>query len=80
MQLPMQSVYHLAITTLRAPDARFAQSKEASFRPQLYAPTLRCRCVATARFPQVNDNQCMVSIISFRLAIAFVKAELVSVM
>ena len=41
----------------RTPDARFAQSKEASIRPQLYAPTLRCRCGATPRRPQ--QNRCM---------------------
>ena len=37
------------IVPLRTPDARFAQSKEASFRFQVDAPTLRCRCVATTR-------------------------------
>ena len=29
--------------------ANFAQSKKASFRAQVYAPTLRCRRVATIR-------------------------------
>ena len=43
------SYRRLAIATLRAPDARFAQSKEASIRFRVYVPTLRCRYVATAR-------------------------------
>ena len=48
----------LAITTLRTPDARFAQSKGAIVRFQSYAPTLRCRCVVTTRlqpFGKGND-------------------------
>ena len=39
----------LAVTTLRTPDARSAQSKEASVRSRLYAPALRCRRMATTR-------------------------------
>ena len=49
---------HLAITTLRTPDARSAQSNIVIVRFQSYAPTLRCRCVATTRlqpFGKGND-------------------------
>ena len=42
--------YRLAITTLRTPDARSAQSNIVIVRFQSYAPTLRCRRVATTRF------------------------------
>ena len=35
------------IVPLRSPDARSAQSKVVIVRFQSYAPTLRCRCVAT---------------------------------
>ena len=31
-------------------DTRFAQSKEASVRFRLYAPTLRCRCMGKVGF------------------------------
>ena len=39
----------LAIVTLRAPDARFAQSNDVIIRFQTCAPTLRCHYVATTR-------------------------------
>ena len=39
----------LAITTLRTPEARSAQSKLVIARFQSYAPTLRCRRMATTR-------------------------------
>ena len=48
----------LAVTTLRTPDARSAQSNIVIVRFQSYAPTLRCRCVATTRlqpFGKGND-------------------------
>ena len=45
----------LAIATLRAPDARFAQSNTAIVRSRMYAPTLRCRYVATTRLIVEND-------------------------
>ena len=45
----------LAIATLRSPDARFAQSKIVTIRFQSYAPTLRCRYVATTRLIVEND-------------------------
>ena len=45
----------LAIATLRAPDARFAQSKVVKVRSRMYAPTLRCRYVATTRLIVEND-------------------------
>ena len=48
----------LAITTLRTPDARSAQSNIVIVRFQSYAPTLRCRCVVTTRlqpFGKGND-------------------------
>ena len=38
-----------SIASLRTPDARFAQSKEASVRFRFYVPALRCRHVATSR-------------------------------
>ena len=47
--------YRLAIATLRSPDARFAQSNIVVIRSQLYAPTLRCRYVATTRLIVEND-------------------------
>ena len=43
------------IATLRAPDARFAQSKVVKVRSRMYAPTLRCRYVATTRLIVEND-------------------------
>ena len=58
---------HLAIATLRTPDARFAQSKEVSVRPRLCAPTLRCRHVATARLLSVMICNCAVAPPSKRL-------------
>ena len=48
----------LAVTTLRTPDARSAQSNIVIVRFQSYAPTLRCRCVVTTRlhpFGKGND-------------------------
>ena len=45
----------LAIATLRAPDARSAQSKAVKVRFQSYAPTLRCRYVATTRLIAEKD-------------------------
>ena len=45
----------LAIATLRAPDSRFAQSNTVVIRSQFYAPTLRCRYVATTRLVANND-------------------------
>ena len=48
----------LAITTLRTLEARSAQSNIDIVRFQSYAPTLRCRCVATTRlhpFGKGND-------------------------
>ena len=47
--------YRLAITTLRTPDARSAQSNIVIVRFQSYAPTLRCRCVATPRLVANKD-------------------------
>ena len=41
--------YRLAITTLRTPDARSAQSNNVIVGSRLNAPTLRCRCVVTTR-------------------------------
>ena len=37
------------IVLLRTFDTRFAQSKEANIRAQVYAPTLRCRHNTTPR-------------------------------
>ena len=45
----------LAIATLRTPDARSAQSKAVIVRFQSYAPTLRCRYVATTRLIAEKD-------------------------
>ena len=47
--------YRLAITTLRTPDARSAQSNIVIVRFQSYVPTLRCRCVATPRLVANKD-------------------------
>ena len=47
--------YRLTITTLRTPDARSAQSNIVIVRFQSYAPTLRCRCVATPRLVANKD-------------------------
>ena len=47
--------YRLAITTLRTPDARSAQSNIVIVRFQSYAPTLRCRCVVTPRLVANKD-------------------------
>ena len=47
--------YRLAITTLRTPDARSAQSNIVIVRFQSYAPTLRCRCVVTTRLIANKD-------------------------
>ena len=47
--------YRLAVTTLRTPDARSAQSNIVIVRFQSYAPTLRCRCVATPRLVANKD-------------------------
>ena len=45
----------LAIATLRTPDARSAQSKSVIVCFQSYAPTLRCRYVATTRLIAEKD-------------------------
>ena len=47
--------YRLAVTTLRTPDARSAQSNIVIVRFQSYVPTLRCRCVATPRLVANKD-------------------------
>ena len=47
--------YRLAITTLRTPDARSAQSNNVIVGFRLNAPTLRCRCVATPRLVANKD-------------------------
>ena len=47
--------YRLAVTTLRTPDARSAQSNIVIVRFQSYAPTLRCRCVVTPRLVANKD-------------------------
>ena len=55
--------YRLAITTLRTPDARSAQSNNVIVGSRLNAPTLRCRCVAT---PQLAANKDYVTMPSLR--------------
>ena len=47
--------YRLAVTTLRTPDARSAQSNIVIVCFQSYAPTLRCRCVVTTRLIANKD-------------------------
>ena len=47
--------YRLAITTLRTPDARSAQSNNVIVGSRLNAPTLRCRCVVTPRLVANKD-------------------------
>ena len=55
--------YRLAITTLRTPDARSAQSNNVIVGSRLNAPTLRCRCVVT---PRLIANKDYVTVPSFR--------------
>ena len=62
--------YRLAITTLRTPEARSAQSNIVIVRFQSYAPTLRCRCVVTPRLIANKDYVAMPSLRGFRLGIA----------
>ena len=47
--------YRLAITTLRTPDARSAQSNNVIVGFRFNAPTLRCRCVVTPRLVANKD-------------------------
>ena len=70
MQLPMQSVYRLAITTLRAPDAvsprqcptknglipPSSRSKEVIVRPRSYAPSFRGFRLDTASAPSLKQS------------------------
>ena len=52
----------LAITTLRTPDARSAQSNNVIVGSRLNAPTLRCRCVVTPRLVANKDYVTMPSL------------------
>ena len=56
-------LYRLAVTTLRTPDARSAQSNIVIVRFQSYAPTLRCRCVATTRLNSQSVKDAVVHLL-----------------